>query len=230
MRRMLVAVLAGCVAVGAFAKQETKELVLKPAKDTFLRSNYQIRSSGGSPSLYIANRPRMLRVLIAFDLSEVTNKILKAELRFHQQDSNAQPITLVVAPMVATERNAAWGEGRGNLGVRGQNSQPGDACYLRSAYPDTPWESASGTPLKTVADSALWESPIATLRRLRWEQQWVTIPLSASDLEKARKSKIKIVTFGFWGTAGNGYYAIGSKESGYPAELRLTVEKEVSEK
>jgi len=224
MRRICIAVFAGCVAAVAFA--EDAPLVLKASKDNFARSNYQIRNSGGSANLYIAHAPN-IRALIAFDLSEVTNEIIRAEFRFHQQDSNPTAISVVVAPMVASTNNTAWGEGRGNLGARGQNARPGDSCYAFSAYRDAPWESASGRALQNLAAPGLWKPPVATLDGIEWKGDWINVALNnAAWLEKARKSETPVVTFGIWGISGNGLYAIGSKESQWPAELRLVLKEE----
>jgi hypothetical protein len=224
MKRICIIVFAGCVAIGAFA--EDTPLVLKPSKDNFARSNYQIRNNGGSENLYIAHAPN-LRVLISFDLSEITNKIMQAELRFRQQEENPEPLSIVVAPMVFTTNNAAWGEGRGNLGARGQNARLGDSCYAFSAYRDIPWESASGKKLKNIATSSLWKSPVATLNGIEWKKEWVNIAIgSAGWLETIRKSDTPVVTFGIWGTSGNGLYSIASKESQWPAELHLVLKTE----
>jgi len=224
MRRICIAIFAGCVAAGASAKDTP--LVLKASKDNFARSNYQIRNNGGSENLYIAHAPN-LRVLIAFDLSEVTNEIVRAEFRFHQQDSNPAPVNVVVAPMVSTTNNAAWGEGRGSLGARGQNARLGDSCYAFSAYRDIQWESASGKKLQNLATSSLWKSPVATLGGIEWKDEWVKVALNnATLLEKARNSKTPVVTFGIWGTSGNGLYSIGSKESKWPPELHLVLKEE----
>ncbi len=228
MRRICMAVLAGCVASAAFA--EDGPLVLKASKDNFARSNYQIRNSGASANLYIAHTPN-IRTLIAFDLSEVTNEIVRAEFRFHQQDSNPAAVSVVVAPMVASTHNAAWGEGRGNLGTRGQNVRPGDSCYARSAFRDVHWESASGAELQNLAASSLWKPPVATLKGLEWKKEWVSIDLDiVALLEKTRTSKNPIITFGVWGTSGDGLYAISSRETQWPAELRLTLKKEEPKK
>jgi hypothetical protein len=224
MRRMGIAVFAGCMAASAFA--EDAPLLLKPSKDNFARSNYQIRNNGGSENLYIAHAPN-LRVLIAFDLSEVTNEIVQAEFRFRQQESNPKPLSIVVAPMVATTNNAAWGEGSGNLGARGQNARLGDSCYAFSAYRDVPWESASGKKLKNLAASSLWKSPVATLGGIEWKQEWVDVAIdNAAWLEQIRKSDTPTVTFGIWGTSGNGLYSIASKESQWPPELHLVLKEE----
>ncbi len=224
MKRICIAVFVGCLVSGAFAKETL--LILKPSKDNFARSNYQIRNSGASENLYIAHASN-IRTLIAFDLSEVTNKIVQAELRFHQHDSNPAPVSIVVAPMVATSNNAAWGEGKGNLGARGRNAQLGESCYARSAYRDVPWESASGTALQNLAASSLWKLPTAKLSEIEWKNEWVSIPLNdAALLEKIKTSQTPTITFGIWGTAGNGLYSISSRESQWSAELRLTLEEE----
>ena len=223
MRKICIIVFTGYMAISALAENTTS--VLKPSKDNFARSNYQIRNNGGSKNLYIAHAPN-LRVLIAFDLSEITNKIIRAELRFHQQDSNPVPINLVVAPMVSTTNNATWGEGRGGLGARGQNARLGDSCYAFSSYRDIPWESASGKKLKNLAASGLWKSPIATLNGIEWKEEWIHVAISNADwLETIRKSDTPIMTFGIWGTSGNGLYSIASKESQWAPELHLVLEE-----
>ena len=209
-----------------WAKTEGKKIFLLPSKDTFFRSNKQIRNGGGGQKLYISENPKAFVSLIAFDLSTVSNKILRAELRVHQGNDMSTPLRLVVSPMVNTINNAKWGEGKGNLGTSGQNSRPGDACYLRSAYPDTQWESARGTPLRTVTDSSLWLSPLVRSDAMEWKDAWIVIPINdAALLERIRTSNIPQITFGFWGTSGNGIYALDSRESAYPAELHLIVEE-----
>ena len=199
------------------------EEVLPVAKDTFMRSNRQNRNSGASELLYVAHRSTV-RTLISFDLSGVSNKIEQAELRIVMGPSEAKkPITLVVAPMVSTANNANWGEGRGTLGALGAVAMEGEACYLRSAYPAVSWEDASERALRSLGEGKLWGAPIATLSGVKWESgKTLIIAIPSALPEAARKGNPAIVTFGLWGTGGNGQYAIFSKESGSPPELVLT--------
>lgn len=203
-----------------------KPLVLNPSKDGFFRSNQQIHNNGGSTELYVAQAPSF-RVIMAFDLSTVTNQILGAKLRFLQANTKENPISLVIAPMVQTTNNAAWGEGTGNLGAVGQNARPGSACYLRSAYPKVSWESSDGSAVPDIGAPALWKSPIASLNNLQWTTgKWVEVPIKpVSLLENIRTSTTKTITLGLWGTSGNGLYAIASKESENAPELILKVKE-----
>ncbi len=198
--------------------------VLKASKDLFARSNSRNRNSGGSETLLVAHASN-IRSLIAFDLSGVTNQIAEATFRFQQQNNMRDAIDLTVAPLVQTEHNSAWREGSGALGTKGQNARPGDACYGWSAFPNVPWETMSGDAVTALSDSRLWGAPVASLDNLEWkENNWVEIKISnISLLEKIRESEHQTVTFGLWGTSGNGLYAISSKESGNAPELILTL-------
>jgi len=208
---------------GAAFGQEQIELAT--VKDTFGRSNERNQNSGGNETLYIA-RSSMLCALMAFDLSAVSNTIVGAELSFRQHDANEKPVSLVVAPMVHTTHNATWREGAGSLGLKGQNAQSGESTYSRSAFPDIPWENAAGLPVTGLGDAGLWKAPAARLTNQIWrEGQDVRIMLDAvALLEMCRTTKTPIVTFGLWGTQGNGYYGIASKESGNGPKLILTLE------
>lgn len=211
--------------VGANGLYGAESLELTAAKDTFGRSNQRNQNSGGSPVLYIAHNS-MLRATVAFDLSSVTNKILGAELVLHQQDTNENPISLIVSPMVYTPHNAAWKEGTGALGTKGRNAKVGEATFSRSAYPDLPWENDNEKALDGMEDSGLWQAPVGRLQNQSWhEGEDVRMKLDAAALlEKSRESKDPIVTFGIWGTQGNGYYGIAAKESGNAPKLILTLE------
>ncbi len=205
----------------------SEELVLEASKDTFGRSNNRNRNSGASEQLLIAHMPNV-RTLIAFDLSGITNEISGVELRFRQHNSMPDPISIVVAPMVGTANNTAWGEGVGNLGARGQNSQPGEACYAFSAFRDVPWESASGDPVVDLGDPGLWNPPVTVLDRLKWEQgNWIRMPVNdVALLEKIRKSGNPTITFGLWGKAGSGLYSISSNNSEWSPELYLELKED----
>lgn len=205
---------------------EAETLVLKTAKDSFGRSNERTRNSGGSPILYIAQTPN-IRTIIAFDLSRVSNNITSATFRFQQKNTVGQDIALTVAPMVQTKNNAAWIEGTGALGARGINAQQGESCYGWSSFPSTPWEAASGDPVTDLDASQLWGAPIEAHKAQPWEEnQWVEIPVKdVQVLEIIRTSSDPILTLGLWGTSGNGYYTICSKESGNAPELVVVMEK-----
>ena len=224
MNRIFKVFLLGCVATTALGAEEP--LVLSAAKDNFGRSNKRNRNSGANETLTIAHAPN-IRTIIAFDLSSVTNEIVSAELRFRQHNDASEKITLIVAPMVNTTNNAAWGEGTGNLGTGGQNAQPGESCYAYSAFREIPWESTSGAALINLSDAGLWGNPITSVNGLRWEAaRWVRIPIKdPALLEKIRESKSPMMTFGLWGNAGDGFYFISSRNSQWPPELHLTLKE-----
>ncbi len=225
MKSIYVAFLIGCVASTSFGGDEL--LVLSASKDNFGRSNKRNCNNGASETLAIAHAPN-IRTIIAFDLSSVTNEIIGAELRFRQHNAMDEKTSLIVAPIVNTAHNAAWGEGTGNLGAGGQNAQPGESCYGYSAFRDVPWESATGEPLSNLGDSKLWGAPVAALNGLKWEAaRWVRVPIKdAALLEKIRISETPTITLGLWGKAGNGTYFISSKNSPWSPELQLTLKKD----
>lgn len=201
-----------------------EEVVLTAAKDSFLRSNKQIGNSGGSEHLIVAPVPN-IRTLIGFDLSGITNLIEKAELRVRMKTTMPQPMSLMVAPLVPTANNRAWGEGHGNLGVLGQNSRVGDASYLRSAAPDIAWESADEKPAKCLISAGVWKAPVVVNKALTWtDGEWFVVPIGdVSCLKTETMTEDKIVTFGLWGTSGNGVYFMHSKESSDAPQLVLTL-------
>lgn len=224
MKRIGVAFLLGCMVTASLG--EGDPLVLKVSKDNFGRSNSRNRNSGASETLAIAHAPNV-RTIIAFDLSGVTNEIVSAELRFHQHNEVKKTTTLMVAPMVNTTNNAAWGEGSGNLGIQGQNARPGDSCYAFSAFREVPWESATGKALANLGAPELWGAPMAAVNGFQWkESRWVSLPITqVAVLEEIRGSQTPTITFGLWGKAGNGYYFISSKNSQWPAELHLLLKE-----
>ena len=205
-------------------------MVLKASKDSFGRSNDRNRNNGGSETLFVAHAPNV-RTIIAFDLSGTTNRIVSAVFRFQQQNTMPDELSLVVAPLVQTTHNAAWGEGAGALGTKGQNSRPGEACYAWSAFPEVQWENASGQPVTSLGDSQLWGTPITARINLQWEKgEWVEIKVSDLQwIEAIRSSKNPTLTFGLWGTGGNGLYGISSKESGNAPELVQTLEEKAKD-
>jgi len=208
-----------------WAAPKTTPKMLIPQKDNFSRTNKQIRNNGASEQLYLAPS-KMVIAYMAFDLSTVSNKILSAELRIHQASTLKTPLSFSVFSMVNTTNNANWGEGKGSLGAGGQNARIGESCYARSFYREVKWESASGTPVANLGDSRLWQSALASLNKVEWKEEWITIPLSnAKLLEQVRTSKTPQITFGVWGSSGKGLYPIHSRESNFPPELHLVVEK-----
>jgi hypothetical protein len=227
MKRIYVWVVLSCVVTSLFAA-ENKPLVLTPTKDSFVRSNEQIRNSGKSEALYIAHRSN-IRALIAFDLSGITNEITRATLRFHPHESRDEKISMVIAPMVNTKNNVDWGEGRGNLGYRGQFALDGESCFLFSKRgdKDVQWESKTGRALKSAMESGLWMTPISRLNGLKWDQgSWVSVSiLNLAVLEDIRTSDLRQITFGLWGVGGNGLYLISSKESRWSPELILELKE-----
>jgi hypothetical protein len=226
---MGVVILIGSLAMVSLGANES--MTLKAAKDNYARSNKQIRNNGASTTLGIAAAAH-IRTLIAFDLSSITNQVLSAELQFRPAASVSEKIDFTVAPMVNTTNNTAWGEGKGFLGTSGQNAQKGESCYIRSAFRDTPWESATGKPLTNLSDPKLWGTPIAQLTQQYWEEgKWITIPIrDLALLKKIQTSTTPIFTLGIWGTEGNGLYFINSKESQWAPILKLTLKKEAAQK
>lgn len=220
-------IMAGYLVVGMALAAHGESVELTAAKDTFGRSNERTGNSGGSAQLIVAHAPN-IRSIVAFDLSSVTNEIVSAEFRFRIDNTMPEPVSLVVAPMVQTQANSAWGEGAGTLGVQGQNARPGESCYARSMFPDTSWESAPGSTVEDLGDPALWLPPVAQLKRLKWtDGEWVAVPVGdVAMLEKIRASDDRVVTFGLWGTGGNGIYSLRSKESGDAPTLVLGLKEE----
>lgn len=200
-------------------------VTLKASKDMFARSNERNRNSGGSKQLLVSQVP-YIRSLIAFDLSDVTNRIVEATFRFQQQNNVSDALDLTVAKMVQTAHNAVWEEGAGAAGVKGQLAQRGEATYGCRAFPDVQWERESGEALPDLNDDRLWETPFAMLSGLEWKQDaWIEIKVDDVQLlEMIRKSENPILTLGLWGTSGNGLYAIKSKESGTAPELVLVLD------
>ena len=53
--------------------------------------------------------------------------------------------------------------------------------------------------------------------------EWVTVNINnVAFLEDIREADTPLVTFGLWGTGGNGFYFLNSKESAYAPKLTLT--------
>ncbi|MBN2163440.1 MAG: hypothetical protein JXR25_01025 [Pontiellaceae bacterium] len=200
-------------------------LEIKVAKDTFGRSNERNQNSGASADLYMAHSP-VVRTLIGFDLSSVTNRILFAELRLNMQNDNPRAMSFQAVPMVSTPVNSTWKEGAGSRGSQGRNALQGEVTFSCCSFPDVPWQTAMGRDARGLDDSSLWLSPVARQSVTEWKAGGqVLLKLSTVDwLEKIRTSKMPVVTLGLWGTSGNGYYVIASKESGAGPVLVLTVE------
>ncbi|MDF7806074.1 hypothetical protein P4E94_01405 [Pontiellaceae bacterium B12219] len=204
------------------AFSEEVEIELEAAKDNFARSSVRNGNSGANPEMFIVPVREMV-ALIAFDLSAVTNEIVSASFSFRIMETNDQPISLTVAPMVAGTNNASWVEGTGNLGALGQNATLGESTYQWRSFRDASWEDQAGKPVLNLADPKLWNTPIARKMSVDWiEGNWVTVSISdLSFLEEIIEGGSKIVTFGLWGTAGNEFYRINARESGEPARLVL---------
>lgn len=202
--------------------------VLKALKDNFGRSNRVNTNNGANEFLAIAHTPDVMRSFIAFDLSSVSNEILTATLRLYPHQDNEHPVSLVVAPMVSTEGNDAWEEGRGGHGILGHPAQEGESSYALRAVRSSPWEDASGNPVQHLSASGLWSKPLAKLSQVSWKHgEWVEIPLnSVHQLEELRTGERKQITLGVWGTSGNGFYLISSCQSDHDPELVLTVKQE----
>lgn len=204
-----------------------EELTLTAEKDSFARGNDRNRNSGANAYLLIMQVPHV-RSFVSFDLAGITNKIESVEFRFRMHNDVESSIGFVVAPMVSTPNNAAWGEGKGAYGNKGLYAQPGDSCYVYSAFDTVPWESESGAPLVNMAESSLWKTSIP-VNNVEWEEgEWVSVKLTdLKMLEELCESESPMLTLGLWGTSGNGYYHISSKESGYAPELILTLKTAV---
>ena len=215
-------------AAGLVLAATGESVALKASKDMFARSNESYRNSGGNQQLLVAHVP-YIRSLVAFDLSDVTNRIVKASFRFQQQSNVPDAVDLTVARMVQTAHNSAWEEGAGGtgtLGVKGRTALDGEATYACRAFPDVQWERESDKPVPDLGDDRLWETPLAILSGLEWKQNaWVEIKIDdVQFLEMLRTSENPILTLGLWGTSGNGLYAIKSKESGTAPELVLALD------
>jgi hypothetical protein len=213
----MATLLSGTAALG-----EELEIELEVVKDNFARSSVRNGNSGANPELFIVPVPEMV-ALFAFDLSSVTNEITGAEFSFRIMKANAQPISLVVAPMATTSNNASWVEGTGNLGALGQNATLGESTYQWRSFRDHSWEDEGGKAVLNLKDSKLWNTPIAKNMSVDWiEGNWVTVSIDdLSFFDEIQEGDVKLVTFGLWGTAGNEFYSINAKESGEPARLVL---------
>jgi len=231
MKKWEVILMASCFSLSVLAETTNKTVVLIAKKDTCARANKQLNNNGGNEKLCFASVP-YLRILVAFDLKEIstTNKLEKAEFRIRLASTSSKSVSFVVASMVQTTNNNAWGEGIGSLGVQGQKARLGDANFVFSSARDKPWELADGKNASRLSDPALWSAPIATFNDYNWKKdEWLTISLDTKWIESIKKSDMKIITFGIWGTSGDGYYFLASKESSSPPELRLIFEKDKEE-
>jgi len=221
----LKSVFAGVALMVLSGQGFAEELKLEASKDTFARGNERNRNSGANAYMLVLPAP-FVKSLVSFDLSGITNEIESAEFRFRQDNDVEDSIDLVVAPMVNTKNNVAWGEGKGAFGNQGLYAETGESCYVFSAFNTVPWESVSGDPLGNLGDSKLWESSIP-LNNLQWEAGiWTAVKLAdVKMLEEICKAETPTLTLGLWGTDGNGFYKISSKESGQAPELILTLKE-----
>lgn len=160
-----------------------RTVVLAPSKDnTLYRSNDGSLSNGAGIHLFAgatASRdPR--RALLAFDLaqippgSEITRVVLTLQVTKTISGSNAMTLH-----RVATN----WGEGGSNAGFTrdgiGTASQPGDATWIHTVFPDQRWITAGGD-----FDATAEATAVATSGAVTWEsaamiarvQQWLDQP------------------------------------------------------
>lgn len=209
----------------AFA--ESKTIRLDAVKDMFGRSNERNLNNGASPNLLVAHSPGITSI-VSFDLSSITNEIMEAEFQIRMHNTVQHPIKLVVAPMLHTTNNTMWAEGSGVLGVRGRNAREGEATFAWRSFRDMPWETSAGESKTGLMDKKLWLPPIAQLDGLNWaENTWITVSVKdMSLLEVIRNSEAPVITFGLWGTSGNGTYLLSAKESGLGPRLFLTMGSE----
>jgi hypothetical protein len=208
-----------------------EELEVEVSKDSFFRRGNNNRNNGANPQLLMVEMP-ISRTVISFDLSSVTNEIESAAFHFVQNNSvgDRNPLSFTVVPMVQTTLNAAWGEGQGNLAIKGHLAKEGEATPLYSSYPSAQWETAGGKSTFSLFEEKVWERPVFTMDDVVWTQGGlIKIPLEASMLEKIRNSDIQILTLGMWGTSGKGFYYIRSKESGDGPKLVLQLKEEPPE-
>lgn len=162
-----------------------KTVVLTPAKDnTLYLLNDGSRSNGAGVHLFAgmtkSNEPR--RALLAFDIasqippgSQVTRVVLTVQITK----------TIAGAHSMKLHRVAAdWGEGVSNAGIfsdgGGTVSQPGDATWIHTFFPNQRWINAGGD-FDEIADAS---AAVADLGAVSWEsaamiarvQQWVDQP------------------------------------------------------
>lgn len=208
-----------------------KTLEVETLKDSFFRTGDNNRNNGANPQLLLVDMP-ISRSVISFDLSAVTNEIQSAEFHFVQANTirERDALSFIIAPMVQTANNSAWGEGGGNLGIKGHLAQEGEASALYSSTRSVQWESASGKAVFSLFDDQVWGRPVVTMDDVVWKEgNVVSIAVGASLLEKVRKSEEKILTLGLWGISGKGLYHIRSKESGAGPKLMLQLKDEAVE-
>ena len=211
------------ILAGSAALADENMVELSASKDTFGRSNNRNGTSGGAPFLLLAPVPGITSI-ISFDLSSITNEIMGAEFSFRIQETNTEALSLTVASMVHNEKNGKWMEGAGNLGIRGQNAQIGESTFQWRAFRDRAWLDGDGRNARNLSDETLWRA-LTELPSVEWSAgSWIVIRIDdPAFLEEIRTHEMQTVTFGLWGTSGNGVYKVDSKESGQAAQLKLTV-------
>ncbi|MDF7800617.1 hypothetical protein P4C99_14160 [Pontiellaceae bacterium B1224] len=210
----------------SFVVADDFNVELTASKDTFARSTDRNSNSGASEYIMLAPMPGTIG-LIAFDLSSITNEIISAEVLFRIHESSRTPLSLMVSPLVYNEMNPKWIEGTGNLGIRGQNATIGEATFQWRAFRDQPWQDNDGEKVVNLMSSDLWNPPIHTFSSVNWDEGiWLSAPMDdPALLEEIRTNDLPTVTFGIWGTSGNGVYKVSAKESGHPAKLSLTLKE-----
>lgn len=224
--------IALCVLMsGLFAVAEDLKVELTTFKDTFGRSAGRNKNSGANPFIFLAPQPGVIG-LIAFDLSSVTNEISSAEISIRIHESSRAPFSLNISPMVHNENNPEWIEGNGNLGIRGRNAEVGEVTFQWRAFRDRPWEDEKGKSVVNLMSSGLWKPSVEARSSIKWDAgNWLTFLIDdPAFLEEVRNSEHPAITFGIWGTAGNGVYKVSAKESGHPATLKLTLTADEKDK
>ena len=160
-----------------------KTVVLTPSKDnTLYRLNDGSRSNGAGVHLFsgvtLSNEPR--RALLAFDLAQIPPGSQVTRVVLTLQTTK----TIAGAHSMTLHRVAAdWGEGVSNAGFSrdgfGNASQPGDATWIHTFFPNQRWiraggdfdESADATAVASIG-TVSWESAAMIVR----VQQWVDQP------------------------------------------------------
>ncbi|MDZ8120368.1 hypothetical protein [Pontiella agarivorans] len=217
LRMILMLVVAAGAAVG-----EENVIELTASKDVFFRSNHRTKNNGASKALLLAGMPGVT-TLVGFDLSGVTNEIESAEFYFQILEDSDTPLSLTIATMALGESNGLWVEGGGDLGLQGRNAKVGESTFQWRSFRDEDWVDANGRSVKNLLDSRLWNE-VKQISDVEWEaERRVGITVDRAQLEEVRNMEVPVITFGLWGTKGNGVYKIGSKESDQPARLMLKV-------
>jgi len=203
--------------------QESEKVELTASKDAFGRSKERNRNSGAAPFLLASPIPGVASI-VGFDLSSVTNEIESAEFSFRILEDEQTPLSFTVSFMDHNDKNGTWVEGRGYQSLKGQLAELDESTYQWRAFRDRAWLNAEGRTVRHLRDEDLW-TELASQSSVPWKAgNWITISIEdPAFLEEIRKHEVQTVTFGIWGTRGNGLYKLDSRESGNPAKLNLLV-------